>query len=105
MKTNQEELHRILASELYKKGERFPKKHGEWIRMKTFDNLWLVMDSWNKAIHVCKGEPVYDNMYTGFKKNKVEYVGMDFGGYSRGSGRVVFWLQVVNNTYTEQNDE
>ena len=37
-------------------GERFPKKHGEWYRLHIYDDHYLVLDTWNKAVYHHKGK-------------------------------------------------
>lgn len=71
-----------LASLIHRSGESFQKKHGSWDRMKLYDDLWLIMDSWNQSIKIVKGNCDYDNMYTGFiNYEKLDYLGIDFGGF------------------------
>lgn len=66
------------------KGERFQKKHGNWIRLAIHElpDTWLVMDSWNSNVRVVAGSCTYDNMYTGFTYYvMLERLGMYFGGF------------------------
>lgn len=72
-----------LRSFMFLFGEKFKKKHGDWIRLHIYNDLWLIMDSWNGAIKAVHEEPIYDNMFTGFKGYKLfEYLGGEFGGFS-----------------------
>lgn len=71
-----------LALLIMNAGEVFQKKHGSWMRLKLYGNLWLTLDTWNKSIKVVEGQCDYDNMYTGFKNyEKKYYLGIDFGGF------------------------
>lgn len=78
------------------KGESFQKKHGNWMRLNMHDDYWLIMDTWNKAISLVKGQCEYDNMYTGFKDaEKVQTLGIDFGGF-----RLYVKASEINNYHT-----
>lgn len=77
-----EEAHAKLVSLIIKKGETFRKKHGNWIRIKLYDDLWLTLDTWNKAILLVKGKCTYDNMCSGFTDyEEREYIGINFGRF------------------------
>lgn len=78
----QRDAYNRLALLIMNTGEVFQKNHGVWVRLKLYDDLWLMMDTWNKSIKVVKGQCDYDNMYTGFKDyEKIDYLGIDFGGF------------------------
>ena len=56
----------LLTDAITRKGERLPKKHGAWYRIKTYDNNWLVYDTWNGQVYLYRNgaEPSdTDNMY------------------------------------------
>ena len=61
MENNKKELAEIIRSV----GERFPKKHGEWYRLKVYDNNYLLLDTWNGCVyHHLDCEPSdTNNMY------------------------------------------
>ena len=40
-----------LAEIIRGRGERFPKKHGEWYRLKVYDNNYLLLDTWNGCVY------------------------------------------------------
>lgn len=46
-------------------GEKFPKKHGEWYRLKIYDDNYLLLDTWNGQVCHHKGceSSGTDNMY------------------------------------------
>tara|TARA_R110000744_G_scaffold338112_1_gene443298 strand:+ start:213 stop:461 length:249 start_codon:yes stop_codon:yes gene_type:complete len=44
-----------LIKKLKTKGERFPKKHGEWYRLKVYEDNYLIYDTWNRDIYHHKG--------------------------------------------------
>jgi hypothetical protein len=47
-------------------GEKLPKKHGAWFRLKVYDNHYLILDSWNGYVyHYPNGAEPTDtnNMY------------------------------------------
>ena len=74
--------HERLTSLLFKHGERFQKKHGNWIRLSFDSSSHFIMDSWNKNIKVVYGECNYDNQHTGFDNYKtVASLGVNFGGF------------------------
>ena len=45
-----------MRDQLYKiikeRGERFPKKHGEWYRCHAYDDNYLLLDTWNGEIYL-----------------------------------------------------
>jgi hypothetical protein len=56
----------LLTEAMITIGERLPKKHGAWYRVKTFDDNWLVYDTWNGCVYLYPNgaEPSdTDNMY------------------------------------------
>jgi hypothetical protein len=75
-----QEKHNRLAITMQKYGEHYPKKHGTWVRYKLVGNIYLTMDSWNKAIRVTRNAK-FDNRWTGFSGDDIAYLGIDFGGY------------------------
>ena len=92
------QAHKRLASLLFEKGERFRKRHGNWIRLRLKGDYFLQMDSWNEAVRIKKGsgEPNHPNTSDvgAFKGKSLHYFGMDFGGHevpkSQHMGR--FWI-------------
>jgi hypothetical protein len=76
-----------LKKKIKKLGEKLPKKHGEWYRLKVYENNYLLYDSWNGYIyhHIgCESSGI-DNMY------KVVYA---FSGFVKRVNKdmVNFWL-------------
>lgn len=59
---------------LLNNGEKFPKKHGNWIYLKVSDGFFS-MDSWNGAIWHHNGEPEYE-YWTGFTGMSKTYLGL-----------------------------
>lgn len=57
---------RKLRDKIRALGERLPKKHGDWYRVRVYDNHYLVLDTWNGYIyHYPNGAESTgtDNMY------------------------------------------
>jgi len=44
-----------LIENLKNLGEKLPKKHGDWYRLKIYDNIYLLLDTWNGKIYYHKG--------------------------------------------------
>tara|TARA_R110000850_G_scaffold195808_1_gene322226 strand:+ start:494 stop:742 length:249 start_codon:yes stop_codon:yes gene_type:complete len=44
-----------LIDKIKKLGEKLPKKHGEWYRLKVYEDNYLIYDTWNKHIYHHKG--------------------------------------------------
>ena len=69
---------------IMKHGERFPKKHGEWYRIKVFGDYWITLDTWNWAIRVHKGKcdysgnDIWGNLVC-FWFDNIETLAYDFG--------------------------
>lgn len=56
---------KTLTEIITSKGEKFPKKHGEWYCLHIYDDNYLVLDTWNGNITYhkeCKSTGT-DNMY------------------------------------------
>lgn len=64
-------------------GKSFRKRHGEWIRVKIYNNTWLVLDTWNSCITVHKGacEDRTSHGYTWGFEDRTDNIGMHFGGF------------------------
>ena len=75
-----QEKHNRIATIIQKYGEHYPKEHGAWVRYKLIGDIYLAMDSWNKAIYVIRNAK-YGNRWAGFSGDKIAYLGIDFGGY------------------------
>lgn len=69
----------LIRDLIYKYGEWFPKKHGNWIKLEFTNDLFFQMDSWNNAICLIQGKGQY-NFYTGFSGEQKAYLGLGFGG-------------------------
>lgn len=80
-KETPKQLHDRLVRFLLENGERFDKKHGNWIKFQISSNKYLQMDSWNKAIELKEGNAEY-NYWTGFSGVRRIYFGIDWGGFS-----------------------
>lgn len=97
-KDTSKQTHKRLASLLFNKGERFRKRHGNWIRLHLKGDYYLQMDSWNKAVEIKKGsaKPNHPNSSDvgGFKGKSLHYFGMDFGGYEvpKSQHMGIFWI-------------
>jgi hypothetical protein len=55
-----------LIKKIKSKGEKHPKKHGEWYSLKIYNNHYLVLDTWNGDVyHYPNGATPTDtnNMY------------------------------------------
>jgi hypothetical protein len=55
-----------LKKKIKNLGEKLPKKHGEWYRLKVYEDNYLIYDTWNGDIyhHIgCKSSGI-DNMYS-----------------------------------------
>lgn len=76
---NPVEEYKQLVRLVLDSGERFRKKHGEWLLYRISDQLFLMMDSWNGHLLLCEGSGEYD-YWTGFKGRKLHSFGLDFGG-------------------------
>lgn len=46
-------------------GQKFPKKHGNWVKLNLFKDYYLSLDTWNGYISFCKGRGEY-NEWLGF---------------------------------------
>ena len=74
-----------MRDKLYKiikeRGDRFPKKHGEWYRCHAYDDNYLLLDTWNGEIYLYPNGCVptdTDNMYRvvyTFRDKEGGYVG------------------------------
>ena len=47
--------HEVLYHLIKKHGEKFPKKHGNWIRLNLNGDWFLEMDSWNGYVTLKQG--------------------------------------------------
>jgi hypothetical protein len=79
-----QEKYKNFASMIYEHGERFPKKHGEWVRIQYTNEYYFVIDSWNSCISMVKN-PKYKDIYNGFTGTLVKIqdqstFGINFGG-------------------------
>ena len=82
-----------------KVGDRHPKKHGEWYRLRVYDNHYLILDTWNGSIyHYPNGaEPTdTDNMY------RCVYTFVDVNGIPNNFERVIghmndFWYGHISH--------
>jgi len=70
-----EELVKIILM----RGTMFPKEHGNWARLQIGDDAYLCMDTWSQAIHLKKNAE-YNNKWTGFDGEEMQYLGLNFGG-------------------------
>jgi hypothetical protein len=74
--------YRRLAELIHADGERFPKRHGSWIRLRLAPDFSLVMGSWNRSIALVAGDAPFANEVTGFEGRVVARLGIDFGGFA-----------------------
>ena len=81
---NKRQLYKELNNLIRKYGQSYPKRHGNWIRLKYIGDYYFTMDSWSSAICIEKN-PEYQDMRNGngyFKsEEKIRYFGLDFGGF------------------------
>ena len=70
--------YKLIRDLIYKYGERFDKKHGNWIKLQYTKDSFFEMDSWNRAIRLKQGTGHY-NYWTGFEGVSKQYIGIDFG--------------------------
>jgi hypothetical protein len=75
-----------FVDRIKKHGEKFPKKHGEWYRIKVLDKF-ITLDTWNGSIVLhgkeCEksGNDIYGNLVC-FHSSEREQLAINFGGYS-----------------------
>lgn len=79
MKDNKE-LYYSLVHEIKQRGIKRDKRHGNYIKVNVYDDYYLDLDTWSKAI------VVYQN------DKEIDYLGIDFGGFKCNVGMVRFWL-------------
>ncbi len=81
-----------LRQSIIRLGEKLPKKHGEWYRLKIYDDNYLVLDTWNGHVYHHKDcEPSdTNNMY------RVVYV---FSGFIRSVTGIMadFWNMHIDS--------
>ena len=93
---SEELAHKELSGILFERGEKFPKKHGNWIRFSFDGNSHFIMDSWNKKVTVVYGDCNYDNQFTGFTDYKVvANLGGNFGRFHREASEQIInaWIE------------
>lgn len=97
-----EQYHSELVSLIHELGEKFPKKHGNWIKLNLDNNCFLQMDSWNKQIHLKQGTGIPKNKelhkfndVCGFEGKVWMGMGMAFGGFT-GTGKEVQIKAMIN---------
>ena len=73
------ELFEELVKIILMRGIMFPKEHGNWARLRIGDDTYLCMDTWSQAIHLKKNAD-YNNKWTGFDGEEMQYLGLNFGG-------------------------
>lgn len=73
-------IHNYLIQQINKYGQTFPKKHGMWVRLSLKSDVFLALDTWNRALTFCRGSGVY-NYWTGFAWTDRAQIGSDFGYY------------------------
>jgi hypothetical protein len=92
-----------------KYGERFPKKHGEWYRIKVLGR-WITLDTWNGriALHGEKCEPsgndVYGNLVC-FHVDESTTLGFNFGDYKEHPDMNYWSLQIPANMEIDLDEE
>ena len=73
-------LFKELKSYILKNGERYNKKHGNWIKLQYTNNLFFQLDTWNSSIKLKEGNGEYE-YWTGFNGKNHVSLGSDFGGF------------------------
>lgn len=76
------ELHAKLLSLIisHPATEAFQKKHGKWLKLDVDSGEFFQVDTWNKSIHLKRGDGVY-NRWTGFNGEVLRHCGGNFGGF------------------------
>ncbi len=89
-----------------KYGERFPKKHGEWYRIKVLGR-WITLDTYNGCIclHGKRCEPagndVWENLVC-FDTDENTTLGFNFGEYKEHPDMNYWCLQIPANIDKER---
>jgi hypothetical protein len=102
MKSEQQKYFYLIRDLILKYGERFPKKHGEWIKLQFTNDLFFEMDSWDSAIWLTKGITECD-YWNGFNGEAQAYLGLDFGGLEikYDADMLKFWYKNLLETINE----
>lgn len=90
-----------LVSLIYKFGEKYPKRHGEWIRLQYINDYYFCMDSWNNSISLVHNA-IYENE-AGFSGKEEKYLGIDWGGFELSINEELldFYLENLKNELRE----
>ena len=87
--TAAENNHYTLVRMIHDHGEKFPKRHGNWIKLQLNGSWFLEMDSWNKQIYLKQGlgDPKnkdlnHFNDACGFEGKNWLSLGCNFGGFT-----------------------
>lgn len=88
----------LLIDSIKKYGEQLSKKHGSWYKVHTFDNNYLIYDTWNRTIYCYPNGAIpsdINNMY------RVVYVFYDDNGridnyYKIEANMADFWRGHIN---------
>ena len=67
-----------LVNLIHKYGEKYPKKHGNWIKLHYIKDYYFCMDSWNERISLYKN-PIIE--YWNIEGELICTLGIDFGGF------------------------
>jgi len=81
MKNKEKEKFDLLYKIIFNFGQKYDKKHGNWIKIHYFKDAFFQMDSWSKAITLKQGNGEYE-YWSGFEGKKINYIGLDYGGRS-----------------------
>ena len=84
-----ENYHDILTNLILKYGEKFEKKHSNWIKLDLDDGKFLEMDSHNYAITLKMGSGEHDK-WLGFSGEELIYFGINFGGFESHADKVQY---------------
>jgi hypothetical protein len=105
MPNDQQKYFFLIRDLILKYGERFDKRHGNWIKLQFTDNLFFQMDSWNYAISLKRGIGEYD-YWIGFSGEREKYLGMDFGGLEIHCEIDILksWYEKLNDMYEGEGD-
>jgi len=82
---NTDYVYKDSIKRIKKHGEHFPKKHGDWYRIKVM-NSYLLLDTWNGRISVHAGrcEPSGKDIYGAvvcFNYDDSKTLGINFGSF------------------------
>ena len=104
MKTYKE-YHDKIVDLIFKYGIKYPKKHGNYIKLPFYKDSFFEMDSWNKSIHLKVGsgeqersEGLYDWYYHELKGEDLFWLGSNWGRFEKGNAseeQMQYWYNEI----------